>query len=300
MARKKSTAKKSSGMTSRQRQSQQIMREKAAQKKRQALLRKLYVVGGAALGMAVIAAGAWCWQTSAISRAADSVVDGAYGLTADAGFAVNSLYLEGRSRSSMKEINRALDIKKGDPILRISLDEVRGRLEHIESISHATVERTLPDKVYVRIVEREPVALWQNQGKIALVDDNGVVMTGLDMEPYKHLPLIIGSDAPDHVREVLGLLASQPDLARRFSAAIRVGARRWNIRIANRQNDVIEIKLPESDVAKAWQKLAELQEKEQVLDRDVQEIDLRLDGRMFIKLAPDESPARKNRNARDA
>ncbi len=297
---KKTTGKRNSGLTARQRQSQQIMREKAAHKKRQALIRKCYVLGAVALSLGLVLGGAWCWKTGAVGNLASSMVDKAYGLTADAGFSVQSLYLDGRSRSSMQEINKVMGIKKGDPILRISLDEVRQRLEKVESISHASVERALPGTMYVHIVEREPVALWQNNGKIALVDDNGVVMTGLDMEPYKQLPLIIGTDAPSHVREILGLLATQPDLSRRFAAAIWVSERRWNIRINNRQNDVIEIKLPESDATGAWKKLAEMQENQQVLDRDIKEIDLRLEGRMFIKLAPDEVPGHKSKNARDA
>lgn len=246
-------------MTARQRQSQRIMREKAAQKKRQALLQKVYVVGGAALCMGLIATGAWCWQNGVIGRAADRLVDEAYSLTADAGFAVQSLYLEGRVRSSLEEINKAMNIKKGDPILRISLDDVRARLENIESISHATVERALPGKLYVRIAEREPVALWQNDGEIALVDDNGVVMTGLDMEPYRGLPLVIGSDAPAHVREVTALLAAQPDLARRFLAAIRVGQRRWNIRI--REVTVAVNKPPQRQAGQMVGSIEELVEK---------------------------------------
>lgn len=290
---------KSSGMTARQRQSQQIMRQKTAHKKRQALLNKFYVIGGSALCMGLLAGGAWCWQTGAFGKAADAVVDGGYGLTADAGFALQSLYLEGRSRTSMSEVNKALGIKKGDPILRISLDEMKERLEKIESVRFAAVERALPGTLYVKIVEREPVALWQNQGKIALVDDNGAVMTGVDIEPYQQLPLIIGQDAPQHVRELLAMLSTEPDLARRFSAATRVGERRWNIRVSNRQNEAIEVKLPESNAQAAWKKLADMQESQQLLDRDIKEIDLRLEGRMFIKLAPDDMPDKKSNNARD-
>ena len=75
------------------------------------------------------------------------------------------------------------------------------------------------------------MARWQSQGKIALVDDNGAVMNGLDITPYKSLPLIVGNGAPKHVGSLLELLASQPELAKRFSAAVWVGERRWNIRL---------------------------------------------------------------------
>src|SRR5208282_2683263 len=99
------------------------------------------------------------------------------------------------------------------------------------SVKFAAVERSLPDTLHIRIVEREPVALWQHQGKMTPVDDQGTIMSDLDAAPYQHLPLIIGDDAPAHAAELLTILASEPDLAKRFANATRMGDRRWNIRL---------------------------------------------------------------------
>lgn len=196
----------------------------------------------------------------------------------------------------MEEINKALDIDKGQPIMSLRLDEIRARLEKIESIKYAAIERALPNTLYIRVLEREPVALWQYQGKTALVDDNGVVMSGIDITPYKSLPLIVGDDAPMHVNNLLEILASQPELAKRFSAAVWIGERRWNIKMRPTANasgmddqaEDIEVRLPEKDSLAAWKQLAELQKKEQLLDRDIKVIDLRIDGRLFIKLPANE------------
>ena len=262
-------------LTPRQRQSQQIMREKAARKKRKILMRKLAIAAG----------GLWAWKSGAAVRTATATVNGAYLLTARAGFSVQALYLEGRNRTSMNDIEKALEVKKGTPILQLSLDDMRDRLEKIESVKFAAVERALPGTLYVRIVEREPAALWQHQGKLAAVDDNGVVMNDIDLTPYKHLPLIIGDDAPTHISELLSVLASAPDLAKRFVVATRMGDRRWDIRL-NGQIGVVDVKLPEDDPTTAWKKLSDLEQRDQVLERDVKVIDLRLEGRMFIKVAP--------------
>jgi cell division septal protein FtsQ len=35
------------------------------------------------------------------------------------------------------------------------------------------VERRFPDTIFIRISEKEPVALWKNQGKTYLVDRDG-------------------------------------------------------------------------------------------------------------------------------
>jgi cell division protein FtsQ len=142
------------------------------------------------------------------------------------------------------------------------------------------------------------VALWQNQGKIALVDDNGVVMHGIDIAPYQKLPLIIGDNAPRHARELIEIMASEPELAKRFSSATRVGDRRWNVRLSAGKGGTVEVRLPESHPEAAWKKLAEIEQQQRLLDREVKVIDLRLEGKMFIKLSPESEPA-KTGNARE-
>lgn len=280
-------ARKSDGLTPRQRQSQQIMRDKTARKKRKAMMRKVYMVGGSVFTVLLVGFGVWSWKSGAAVRTYDAVTAGAYGITVKAGFSVKSLYLEGRNRTSMEEIDKALGVKIGDPIFRLSLDEARQRLETVESVKFAAVERALPSSLYVRIVEREPVALWQNQGKLTVVDDNGVAMNDLDVGAYKQLPLIIGESAPKKVRELMGIMAAEPELAKHFSSATRVSDRRWNIRLSCDNGDNVEVRLPENNPVDAWKKLAEIDQKQRILAREVKVIDLRLDGKVFIKLSPD-------------
>lgn len=298
MAKKKKEEK----LSSRHRQSKQAIREKELQIKRQQLMQKLHIAGGVLLIVLIAGAGIWAWKTSAFSRGFQFVSDKVYGATAKSGYAVENMYIEGRNRTSMEEINKALDVSKGEPILHLRLDEMREKLEKIESIKYATIERALPDTLYVRVVEREPVAIWQYKGKKSLIDDNGVVMSGLDITPYKSLPLVVGEGAPKNVESLRKLIDSQPELSKRFVAAVWIGDRRWNIKLkaANTSggNEDIEVQLPEEDYLAAWKKLAELQQKEKLLDRDIKVIDLRIDGRLFIKLPENEIDI-KPTNAKD-
>lgn len=299
MARKKTEEK----LSARQKQSKQFMREKEQQIKRQQLMHKLHVIGVILLSVALVGFIIWSWRTNAVGRFIQAVSDKIYEVTVEAGYSVQNIYLEGRNRTPIEEVNKALDIDRNAPILGLKLEEIRARLEKIESIKYATIERALPNTLYVRMVEREPVALWQYQGKIALVDDNGAVMSGIDMKPYKGLPLIVGDNAPKHVSELLTILISQPELEKRFVAAIWVSDRRWNIRLKNKEpaadgENNIEVRLPEKEPLAAWKQLAELQKKQQLLDRDVRVIDLRIDGKLFIKLPEGEMDI-KPTNAKD-
>ena len=78
------------------------------------------------------------------------------------------------------------------------------------------------------------------------------------------------------------ILATSPEVTRQFASAIRVGDRRWNIRM---KND-IEVKLPEDDAAAALAKLAKMDAEEKLLARDIKVIDLRVPDKVFIKLSP--------------
>jgi cell division protein FtsQ len=81
------------------------------------------------------------------------------------------------------------------------------------------------------------------------------------------------------------MLASEPELATRVTAAIRVGDRRWNIRIDN----AIDVLLPADGAANAWSQLVRLERSSAILKRDLQTIDIRLPDRLVLRVGP-ESP----------
>lgn len=287
--------KKNDALTPRQRQSQQIIKQKASRKKRQAMVRRAQIYGGVCMVVLVFCLAGWLSISGVANRWSEHASRALYAATVKAGFGVRDIYLEGRSRTPLGEIEAALDIRRGDAILAVDLDASRRRLEAIASVRGAAVERALPGTLFVRIVEREPVALWQHGGRLALVDDQGAVMSGLDIDPYRHLPLLIGEGAPARAGDLLALLAAQPVLAKQFEAATWVGERRWNIRLTGGT----EIKLPESDAAEAWKTVAELHAKQKLLDRAVKVVDMRIQGRLFMTISPPPAPSAKAEGAKE-
>src|SRR5690606_16656535 len=99
---------------------------------------------------------------------------------------------------------------------------------------------------------------------------------GLEVEAYPDLPLVVGEDAPSHTAQLLSVLVEFPYLFERVTAAIRVGERRWNIRIKSKDNRrEIEVKLPEENPEKAWERLDKLVNSDKILEKDIRTIDLR-------------------------
>jgi cell division protein FtsQ len=149
-------------------------------------------------------------------------------------------------------------------------------------VKTAHIQRQLPDKVLINIQERRPSGRWQKNGRLTLIDEDGVTIRKLSGNLFQHLPIIIGNDAPAKVKQVLPILKKEPELFRRVKALTFVGGRRWNVRV----DDKIDIKLPEKQIDKAWSHLATIEKGHKVLNRDVIAVDMRIIDQFIIKLTP--------------
>jgi cell division protein FtsQ len=210
--------------------------------------------------------------------------------TAGLGLRVADIRVEGRATTDRATILAALGAGPGTPILAIDPLRAEKRLEALPWVSSAVIERRLPDTVDVRLVERRPLALWQHGGKLQLIDDAGSVIPVARLDRFAKLPLVVGPDAATDAAALLAMLAREPDLDRRVTAAVRVGGRRWNLRIDGR----IDVLLPADDPAAAWAALAHVERSSAILDRDVEAVDMRLPDRLIVRVAPQapqEAPA---------
>jgi cell division protein FtsQ len=207
-------------------------------------------------------------------------------VSAGLGLAVRDVLVQGRGESPGKDVLTALDVRRGSPILGFDPHEAKLRLEQLPWVRKATVERRLPDTVFVRLEERAPMALWQRDGKLTLVDRDGAVIPGADPARFGQLPQIIGEGAPANAPAILAITAAEPDLRARVAAMSFVGGRRWTVIFDNGA----EVQLPEQDVGRAWAKFAAMERTQNVLAHDVANIDLRLPDRTVVRLSPGVTP----------
>jgi cell division protein FtsQ len=252
-----------------------------------AWIRPMALGGAAVLTAGGVAGGIW-WK-------GDELRERALAATATAGFAVNEIRVEGRTRTARDAILRAVGAERGTPILAVSPAEARARLETLAWVRTASVERLFPDTLHIRLVERTPLALWQRQGKLHLIDREGVVITSERLERFPGLLVVVGEDAPANAAGLLEMLATEPELRKRVAAGVRVGGRRWNLRFDNG----IDVQLPETDPAGAWAQLARAERTSRVLARDVEVIDLRLPDRLVVRAAPEpaKEPPKKGKKS---
>ena len=187
------------------------------------------------------------------------------------------------------------------PVYRIALDQrsmamplldvegVRQRLLRYGWVKDARVSRRLPDTLVIDIVERQPAALWQDRAQLALIDSDGVVIDRVPVTDMPDLPLLVGQGANLHGRELNRLLEVAPTIKPQLVSATWVGGRRWDLKLQTGET----IALPEGeDPAKAaLAKFAELDKATGLLGRGLVRFDLRLPGKMIVRLpkAPGEA-----------
>ena len=80
---------------------------------------------------------------------------------------------------------------RGKSVLTVPLDDRRKKIQEIKWVESASVQRILPNRLRVEIVERTPIAFVRNGNEIALVDGHGIILDrpgDLDMR----FPIISG------------------------------------------------------------------------------------------------------------
>jgi cell division protein FtsQ len=238
------------------------------------LLRPAVLVGAAmVLGVGFVAAAHFI-------GAEDALHDLVGRATAELGLRVQDIQLGSHEKTSDTELRAALGVKKGDPMLGFSVADARARIEKLTWVQSATVARELPDRIVVSLVERNPFAVWQNQGKFVLIDRDGKIVADQDVAVFaKELPLVVGAGAPEAASALVAALDTQPTLRGRVVAAVRVGERRWNLRL----NNGTDVMLPEGAEVQALARLVEMQNEHALLDRPAQALDLRNSDHLVVR-----------------
>ena len=87
-------------------------------------------------------------------------------------------------------------------VLRIPLDARRAQLESLNWVESASVQRILPNRLRVELVERTPIAFLRDGTSLSLIDAHGVILNRPDGEDLR-FPIVSGlSDAmPREERE---------------------------------------------------------------------------------------------------
>ena len=195
------------------------------------------------------------------------------------------------------ELRRASDQAGSSkaPQALVSVSQIRQRLLGYGWVKDARVSRRLPDTLVIDIVERTPAALWQSEGRLALIDHEGVVLDRVPVDKMPDLPLLIGPGANGQEEQLSRVMGSVPTLKPQLTSATWVGGRRWDLNFQS--GETVALPEGEESAKAALTKFARLDKQSGMLGRGIVRFDLRVPGKMIVRLprAPGEpiAPAAK-------
>ena len=210
-------------------------------------------------------------------------------LANSAGFRITTVAINGRKQLTQDEVLASGGVNGRSSLLFLDAAAVRDRLKANPWIADATVLKLYPGQLQIDIVERSAFALWQQDGRLSVISDDGTVLEPYLSRRFVSLPLVVGKGAESHARDFLALLARYPQVHAVTKAAIFVGERRWNLRL----KDGLDIRLPENDVGNALASLSKLDREDRLFSRDIVAVDMRLPDRLTVQLSDDAAKARE-------
>ena len=211
-------------------------------------------------------------------------------LANSAGFRITTVAINGRKQLTQDEVLASGGVNGRSSLLFLDAAVVRDKLKANPWIADATVLKLYPGQLQIDIAERSAFALWQQDGRLSVIADDGAVLEPYLSRHFLSLPLVVGKGAETHAKDFLALLARYPQVRAVTKAAIFVGERRWNLRL----KDGLDIRLPENDVGNALASLSKLDKEERLFSRDIVAVDMRLPDRLTVQLSDDAAKARED------
>ncbi|MEH3101455.1 cell division protein FtsQ/DivIB [Sphingomonas adhaesiva] len=199
---------------------------------------------------------------------------------ARAGLRVEQVDITGLKRMDRETVYAiALEDQQSRAMLRVDLARVRERLLAYGWIADAYVARRLPDRLLIHITEREPAAVWQDNGQLTLIDASGRLLAPVDPSAMPNLPLVIGPGADQQEAGYQALLAAAPALRPRIRAASWIGNRRWDLTFDTGET----LALPQEGAAQALVKFAQLDGARSLLGKGWIRFDMRDPKKLVVR-----------------
>ncbi len=209
-------------------------------------------------------------------------------LASDNGFRVRHLVVDGMDNIEETEVYAIIADQKDRSMPLLDLEKIRTELAQLSWVEDARVSRRLPDTLHIEITERQVAAVWQNNGRYALIDASGHVLEDIKSGSRPDLPVLSGPNANKRALDLAALLNAAPALKEQVKGAKWVGNRRWDLQFKTGET----LQLPEGtkEAETALLKFARFDGVNRLLGHDIVNFDMRNPKNLYVRRLATEAP----------
>ena len=197
------------------------------------------------------------------------------------GFTIKNINIKGTYHLDQKNILKIINSYNKKNIFNVSLKNIYNEIKQNTWVEEVSIKKIYPNTLEIDLIEKEPIAIWQNKSVNHLITKNGEIISEANLNNFKkHLPIIIGRNAHKNVYSFLQILNIDKNLTKNIWSLTFVNERRWDIHF----NQGLTIRLPSTSVKEAWEKIILLSKKFNILSLNLTELDLRSSNNVFGKI----------------
>ena len=188
------------------------------------------------------------------------------------GFTIKNIDIDGTKNLSHTEVLNIFADHKGINIFNVDLNKIHTEISKNNWVKNVYLKRVMPNKIKVSIIENKPIGIWQNTLGNNILTKEGVLISNYKTDVLEMgLPIIKSEKINQNIFEILKILKTNKQMADDIWSLSYINMRRLDLHF----KQGLTVRMPSENFTKAWHLVTKLNQKYNILNLGLTEIDLR-------------------------
>ena len=188
------------------------------------------------------------------------------------GFTIKNIDIDGTKNLSHTEVLNIFADHKGINIFNVDLNKIHTEISKNNWVKNVYLKRVMPNKIKVSIIENKPIGIWQNTLGNNILTREGVLISNYKTDVLKMgLPIIKAENIDQNIFKILKTLQTNKQMADDIWSLSYINMRRLDLHF----KQGLTVRMPSENFTKAWHLVTKLNQKYNILNLGLTEIDLR-------------------------
>ena len=188
------------------------------------------------------------------------------------GFTIKNIDIDGTKNLSRTEVLNIFADYKGINIFNVDLNKIHTEISKNNWVKNVYLKRVMPNKIKVSIIENKPIGIWQNTLGNSILTKEGVLISNYKTDVLKMgLPIIKSEKINQNIFKILKILKTNKQMADDIWSLSYINMRRLDLHF----KQGLTVRMPSENFTKAWHLVTKLNQKYNILNLGLTEIDLR-------------------------
>lgn len=188
------------------------------------------------------------------------------------GFTIKNIDIDGTKNLSHTEVLNIFADYTGINIFNVDLNKIHTEISKNNWVKNVYLKRVMPNKIKVSIIENKPIGIWQNTLGNNILTKEGVLISNYKTDVLKMgLPIIKSEKINQNIFKILKILKTNKQMADDIWSLSYINMRRLDLHF----KQGLTVRMPSENFTKAWHLVTKLNQKYNILNLGLTEIDLR-------------------------